>query len=232
MVGAITSVTLPAAALAALLSERRAHALMRTWSRASLRALGPGLTIEDHNGGAYPDPPYLFVHLNQTSLLETFVYAEVVPMLLRVVMNVEFALIPVVGSSLAAMGSRIIVRQRPAQAKRTLSQLVAKMRQTGRSFAISVEGRRSPDGALLPYKSGAAHLAISSQARVVPFFVHGTHEAMPMGSWRPRAVQMRAVVLEAIDTRGMQLSERHALTERLRALAEQEQRAGAEPPMR
>lgn len=40
-----------------------------------LAILGITLSVEDHNAGRYDDPPYLFVHLNQGSLLEAFNYA-------------------------------------------------------------------------------------------------------------------------------------------------------------
>ncbi|MEM6994346.1 MAG: lysophospholipid acyltransferase family protein [Myxococcota bacterium] len=199
--------------------DERSRRLMRRWSASCMRRLGIETTVEDHNV-AYDDPPYLFVHLNQASLLEPFFYALVIPLRLRIVMNIEFALIPVLGTSLVAMGGRVIVRQHPASAKRVMAGVARAMREKGHAFALSVEGRRSPDGALSPFKRGAAVLAIEAQARVVPFYTAGTYDALPMGEWRPRPGHVHATLYPSIDTRGLTFADRGALTERLRALGD------------
>ncbi len=110
----------------------------------------------------------------------------------------------------------------PAQAKRAMDRVAHDMRHRGRSFGMSVEGRRSPDGRLSDFKGGAAFLAIATQARVVPFIFHGAREALPMGAWRVRPGRIYSTALEAIDTRGLTQDDRHDLTERLRRIAERE----------
>ncbi len=222
-VGALTSVTLPAAAGLSRLHEPSAWRLMRLWSQAALRTFDLSLSIEDHSQGVYNDPPYLFVHLNQTSLLETFVYCAALPKLVRIVMNIEFAMIPVLGPSMVLMGSKVVIRQRPAQAKKVMEQVAQQMRERKRSFGMSIEGKRSPDGQLSPFKKGAAVLAISAQARVVPFFIYGTREALPMGAWRVRSQPLRAVTFAPIDARGLRFEDRNALTDQLRRIADREQ---------
>ena len=48
------------------------------------------------------------------------------------------------------------------------------------------EGRRSPDGALQPFKSGVGVLAEHFQAPVVPVFIKGTDKVLPPGRAIPR----------------------------------------------
>jgi 1-acyl-sn-glycerol-3-phosphate acyltransferase len=215
-------VALPAVAATHAIDAERARVQMRRWSSQALEAFGIEVTLEDRNDGDYCDPPYLFVHLNQASLLEIFIYPQVIPVPLRIVMNIEFALLPLLGPTLCVTGSRTIVRQWPAQAKRQMDRVARDMRQRHYSYGMSIEGRRSPDGSLSPFKGGAAHLAIEAQARVVPFFIHGSYDALPSGTWKVRPGRVHAVALPAIDTRGTSQQDRRALTATMRELAEQQ----------
>jgi len=45
-----------------------------------------------------------------------------------------------------------------------------------------VEGTRSPDGRMLPFKKGPFYLAMEAGAPVVPVSIHGTERLMPKGS--------------------------------------------------
>jgi len=68
-----------------------------------------------------------------------------------------------------------------------LRQTVAACRRQGRvSFIAFPEGTRSPTGRLLPFKRGAAFLAVELGLPVVPAFVAGTATALPKGRWIPR----------------------------------------------
>ena len=87
---------------------------------------------------------------------------------------------------------------------------------------ISIEGRRSPDGALQPYKKGAAVMAIESGATIIPVVLRGTRERLPYGAWRVRPGTIEVDYLEAIETKGLTYEDRDELVARLRALAEAE----------
>lgn len=50
-----------------------------------------------------------------------------------------------------------------------------------------VEGTRSPDGRMLPFKRGPFYLAMESGVPCVPVSIHGTERMMPKGSMRIRA---------------------------------------------
>lgn len=56
-----------------------------------------------------------------------------------------------------------------------------------------IEGTRSPDGRLLPFKKGPFYLAMETGAPVVPVTITGTRELMPKGSLRLRSGRARVV---------------------------------------
>lgn len=61
----------------------------------------------------------------------------------------------------------------------------------GEAFAIYPEGTRSPDGRLYRGRTGVAHLALTSQAPVVPVGLQGTEHIQPIGARLPRIRPIR-----------------------------------------
>jgi 1-acyl-sn-glycerol-3-phosphate acyltransferase/long-chain acyl-CoA synthetase len=53
------------------------------------------------------------------------------------------------------------------------------------------EGTRSTDGELLPFKRGAAFLALALALPVVPAYIDGTRRSLPKGSWIPKPNPIR-----------------------------------------
>lgn len=195
-------------------------ALVRAWCLWARHVFGVKVDVVDHNAGAYDDrAPVVFLQLNQTSLSETFVTTAALPPASLIFMNIEFAALPFIGWVLVSQGSVVVVRQWHAQARRAVDRAVDALRR-GARFYMSIEGRRSPDGALGPYKKGAAVLAIRSGARIVPMVFHGARDVLPFGEWRVRPGRVRVELLPAIETEGLSYEDRHALVERLRELAQ------------
>jgi 1-acyl-sn-glycerol-3-phosphate acyltransferase len=97
----------------------------------------------------------------------------------------------------------------------------------GRPLVLFPEGKRSSDGGLLPFKPGAAMLAIRTGAPIVPVRLDGVNKALPKGSRLPTAADVTVRFGEPIDPRPLakaieegRLSRREAyaaLTETLRA---------------
>jgi len=75
-------------------------------------------------------------------------------------------------------GSRDDAQRSVAEARRVLAK--------GTHITTFVEGTRSPDGRLLPFKKGPFFLAMESGAPCVPVSVHGTEKLLPKGSLRMR----------------------------------------------
>ncbi len=66
-----------------------------------------------------------------------------------------------------------------------------------------MEGTRSPDGKLLPFKKGAFRAAIEQQLPVLPVTLIGTRDILPPYSLNPFPGRVRMVIHPAIETDGM-----------------------------
>jgi 1-acyl-sn-glycerol-3-phosphate acyltransferase len=62
-----------------------------------------------------------------------------------------------------------------------------------------VEGTRSPDGRLLPFKKGPFYLAMESGAAVVPVTIAGTEKLMPKGSLRVHPGSVKVIFHAPIE---------------------------------
>jgi 1-acyl-sn-glycerol-3-phosphate acyltransferase len=210
-----------AASLARLFDKQIGHELLMaagTWLHFLLNL---EIEREDRNGGMYPHPPYVFILLNQSSLIEGVLLPWVQPLPYRIIINIEYLLLPVLGWLNVGLGANVVVRQWPWQSRRAIARAIQQLR-TGDSYLISIEGKRSPDGKLQPYKKGAVVMAIEAQATIVPFFIHGAHRVLPWGEWQLRPGRMKVVLFDAISARGLTLDDRNDLIAHLRRLAEQE----------
>ncbi|HEY7056518.1 MAG TPA: lysophospholipid acyltransferase family protein [Vicinamibacterales bacterium] len=226
--GAVSVIYAPLICGTALVSRQAAYGLSRQWSRAQLRVFGVALEVVQEEP-LEENRRYVFAHLNQTSLIEFFLAPLLMPRPIRSVINLEFALFPLVGQMAVALGATVIVRQWPAQAKRALERAVRRLKD-GESFFISVEGRRSPDGRLSRYRKGSVVLAIGAQVDMVPFYLEGAREILPYGAWVPRPGRVRAVFMRPIQVAGLGYQDRDALLERVCNAAAKS--LGQQPPLR
>jgi 1-acyl-sn-glycerol-3-phosphate acyltransferase len=71
----------------------------------------------------------------------------------------------------------------------------------GRPLVLFPEGKRSSTGGLLPFKPGAAMLAIRTGAPIVPVRLDGVNKALPKGSRLPTAADVTVRFGEPIDPR-------------------------------
>jgi 1-acyl-sn-glycerol-3-phosphate acyltransferase len=88
----------------------------------------------------------------------------------------------------------------------------------GISLLIFPEGGRSHNGVMQPFKEGAAYIAIRAGVPIVPAALIGTHKILPYGSGTPLPGTVTLRIMKPIETSGMSLKDRHALTERVHAL--------------
>ena len=162
----------------------------------------------------------VFILLNQTSLLDGPVGALTIPRPWRVITNIEYAMIPIFGWGMAIWG-HVIIRQWPSQAKKTIEK-VSRLLAMGGNVWISIEGRRSKDGLLSPYKKGPVVLAIQAKADIVPVVLLGVRDCMPYGEWKIRPGNVTVRFLRSIPTRELRYEDRTQLIAKLRGLAERE----------
>lgn len=205
-----------------------ADRLKQFWSSTILRLYSLEMSFTDRNEGT-PHAidqanagPYLFVHLNQSCLLESAAFpsaSHFTPTSL--LMNYEFCMLPFLGWNLYLTGV-CIDRANPASAKRGADEAVRLMVEEGASVYMSIEGRRSEDGGLNPYKNGAAVIAIAAQAIIVPIISRQMRDRLPYGDWRVRPGKMEMMYCDVLPTAGLTHADRHWVTQQLWDLAVKE----------
>jgi 1-acyl-sn-glycerol-3-phosphate acyltransferase len=72
----------------------------------------------------------------------------------------------------------------------------------GEAFVVYPEGARSRDGRLYRGRTGAAHLALTSGAPIVPVGLVGTEKLQPVGATVPRLVRVTARFGKPMDFQG------------------------------
>jgi 1-acyl-sn-glycerol-3-phosphate acyltransferase len=88
-------------------------------------------------------------------------------------------------------GSRADAERSVAEARRVLA--------NGVHITTFVEGTRSPDGRMLPFKKGPFFLAMESGAPCVPVSIYGTEKLLPKGSLRIRRGPAHVVFHPPLD---------------------------------
>ena len=140
--------------------------------------------------GLDPSRTYIFMS-NHVSNLDPPILVPLIPRRTSVLVKKELFRIPIFGHAMR-LGSLVPVDRSNREA--AIASLKAAGKVLGReiNLTIFVEGTRSRDGRLLPFKKGPFHLALESGVPVVPVTMVGTFEAMPKGSFaiRPRPVEV------------------------------------------
>ena len=163
------------------LSDRFIYQLVRLSCLVFLK-LHNRLSVYGLNNVPYA-PPFIMA-VNHCSNLDPLVVGAAFPHRLRYLAKVELFQ----GSKLFAwlirtLGAIPVSRessQSAGGALKTFLQLI----EEGQSVLLFPEGARSVDGKLKPLEGGVALLATKTKVPVVPVFIKGTYEAMPVGSSR------------------------------------------------
>ena len=203
----------------ALADQDRGLRIFISWNRFFLKLFHIEISLENENHATVTTNGCVFILLNQTSLLDGPIGAMIIPLPWRGLVNVEYALIPVFGWAMCIF-SWVIIRQWPKQAKKTM-QKVQSFLQGGGNLWISIEGKRSKDDLLSPYKKGPVIIAINAKAKIVPVIHSGVKDCLPYGKWRIIPGKVTIKYLKAIPTEDMQYDDRQELVNTLRTLAEQ-----------
>jgi len=111
-------------------------------------------------------------------------------------------------------GAFPVNRERPEP--QTLRTAIDHLKQ-GRIVGIFPEGKIKGDNLFHDMKQGAAYLAVKSGVPLVPVFIEGTEQALPMGKWwiRPVSVTIRIGSRLAPPSTGGPKEKQFQLTKRL-----------------
>jgi 1-acyl-sn-glycerol-3-phosphate acyltransferase len=176
--------------------------IVNHWARVFLTIPPVSIRVE---GVENIDPSRRYVvasnHLSQFDIPLLF---HVLPLHGRFLSKKEVFRIPVVGRAMRTIGIIEIDREAGGgSSRRAITAGVKVAAERGYSLLVFPEGTRSRDGNLLPFKKGAARIAIDTQLPLLPVILEGSDRIMRADSkWiHPGHVHVR--VLEPIETEGL-----------------------------
>ncbi len=140
---------------------------------------GEGPLILAANHVTYFDPPWISVRVYRTVRIMTW----------------DRLFVPPAGWILRWFGAFPVSLSNPES---SAYRAALKVLQRGEALMIFPEGGRSPDGSLMPFKSGAARLALRTRAAIVPVVVCGGDRVWSKKMLLPRPAKVRIYYLPPI----------------------------------
>jgi 1-acyl-sn-glycerol-3-phosphate acyltransferase len=152
-------------------SDARSTERLRSWAehileRADVRVKAEGLEHVDSRQS-------YVVMSNHQSLYDIPILFHTLPLEFRMVAKTELFWVPVWGRAMLASGFVRVDRKRGSEARAELRKRGRELQSRGLSLWIAPEGTRSPDGSLLPFKTGGFHLALSLGLPILPVRIDG-----------------------------------------------------------
>ncbi len=191
------------------------YALFMWGSRAGIWLAGVrvgvvGLDRFDHSRS------YIFM-TNHVSNLDPPIQIPAIPHQTSIMVKQELFKVPILGRAMR-MGELVPVdranRDAGIEAVRAAKAVVEK----GMPMTIYVEGKRSFDGKLLPFKKGPFYLAMECGVPVVPMTIVGTHYVMPKGRYSIKPGTVTVIFHDPIEPKDF--VSRDCLMEKVRAVIE------------
>ena len=143
---------------------------------------------------------YVFVS-NHRSYLDTATLYAYAGRRIGIVAKKELLKVPIFGYGMAIANIIAIDRSNPEKARLSMKK-ARQIMDDGYSFGVFAEGTRAMPGELLSFKKGAIHLALETNAPIIPVVFTNTDRLMGKrtGVAYPGTINM--VLLPAIDTEG------------------------------
>lgn len=162
-----------------------------------------------------PARTYIFMS-NHISNLDPPITLPLIPRRTSVMVKKELFKVPILGR-IMLIGSLVPVDRGNRDAGITAVRDAVKAIEQGLNMTIYVEGKRSFDGRLLPFKKGPFYLAQECNVPVVPITISGTERVMPKGRFaiRPRKATVTVEFHDPIETSNF--GERDCLMAKVRA---------------
>jgi 1-acyl-sn-glycerol-3-phosphate acyltransferase len=144
---------------------------------------------------------YLFFS-NHLSNLDPPVLLPVLPGRTSVFIKRSLLKIPVLGYAMKLADFIPVDRDGRAESAKQSVESAGRVLAKGVHVTSFVEGTRSPDGQLLPFKKGPFYLAMETGAPVVPVTILGTDKLMRKGSLKVYPGTARVIFHAPIEPRG------------------------------
>ena len=163
---------------------------------------------------------YVFIS-NHRSYLDTATLFFFAGTKMGLVAKRELLKVPVFGQGLSFVNIIAIDRSNPERALQSMEKAREVMKQ-GYSFGVFVEGTRAMPGELLPFKKGAFHLAMQTDAPIIPAAIKETDWMMGKRTGVAYGGTIEMILLPPIETHGVPESGLMELLQKTRvAIAEE-----------
>ena len=163
-----------------------------------------------------PSRTYIFM-TNHASNLDPPIQIPLIPRRTSVMVKKELFKVPILGPVMR-MGSLVPVDRGNRDAGIEAVAAAKAVVEQGINMTIYVEGKRSFDGKLLPFKKGPFYLAVECGVPVVPMTITGTHYAMPKGRFAIKPGRVQVIFHAPIEPKDF--GSRECLMEKVRAVIE------------
>jgi 1-acyl-sn-glycerol-3-phosphate acyltransferase len=144
-----------------------------------------------------PNRTYIFMS-NHVSNLDPPILIPLIPRRTSVMTKKELFKTPILGRAMR-LGSLVPVDRGNREAGIEAVKVAADVIRNGINMTIYVEGKRSFDGKLLPFKKGPFYLAMEAGVPVVPVTIVGTHSVMPKRRFAVQPGMVTVVFHEPIE---------------------------------
>lgn len=160
-----------------------------------------------------PSLTYIFMS-NHTSNLDPPILLPLIPRRTSVMAKKELFSYPILGETMR-LGALVPVDRGNRDAGIAAVHDAAEVVRQGINMTIYVEGKRSFDGKLLPFKKGPFYLAMECAVPVVPVTIVGTHELMPKARFQISSGKVKVIFHDPIPPNDF--GDRDCLMARVRA---------------
>ncbi|MGD0569469.1 MAG: lysophospholipid acyltransferase family protein [Candidatus Sulfotelmatobacter sp.] len=161
-----------------------------------------------------PARTYIFMS-NHVSNLDPPITIPLIPRRTSVMVKKELFRYPILGQAMR-IGSLVPVDRGNREAGIESVRIAKQVVEEGLNMTIYVEGKRSVDGKLLPFKKGPFYLAVECGVPVVPITIVGTHDLMPKGRFAIKPGIVTVIFHPPIEPR--EFGSRECLMEKVRAV--------------
>jgi 1-acyl-sn-glycerol-3-phosphate acyltransferase len=163
-----------------------------------------------------PALSYIFMS-NHVSNLDPPILIPLIPKRTSVMVKKELFSYPILGRAMR-MGSLVPVDRGNRDAGIAAVKAAKEVVQQGLNMTIFIEGKRSFDGKLLPFKKGPFYLAMECGVPVVPVTIVGTHYVMPKTRFAIKPGTVKVIFHPPIEPEDF--VSRECLMEKVRAAIE------------
>jgi 1-acyl-sn-glycerol-3-phosphate acyltransferase len=144
-----------------------------------------------------PARTYIFMS-NHVSNLDPPILLPLIPRRTSVMVKKELFSYPILGRVMR-FGALVPVDRGNRDAGISAVRSAAEVIRSGVNMTVYIEGHRSFDGKLLPFKKGPFYLAEECSVAVVPVTIVGTHDAMPKGRFAIQPGTVTVTFHDAIE---------------------------------